>query len=126
VIVLHATELTRKVEEHSEPRLPLSDRFLITKSAMQVQKEAKNLSLCLNVIYQLKQYLQEKFKIRDEQLLPHMQSEKLNFGQLRVNENIEPLNITVTDVPLKYTEIAYHEHVSNLIDLVEPSFPQQK
>jgi hypothetical protein len=93
---------------------------------MQVQKEAINLSLCLNVIYQLKQYLQEKFKIRDEQLLPHMQSEKLNFGQLRVNENIEPLNITVTDVPLKYTEIAYHEHVSNLIDLVEPSFPQQK
>ena len=43
VIVLHAVELTRKIEkEHSEPRLSFSERSLNTNSVIEVQKEAIN------------------------------------------------------------------------------------
>lgn len=122
VIVLHAVELTRKIEkEHSEPRLSFSERSLNTNSVIEVQKEAINLSLCLHVILQLKQYLQAKFKISEEQHLSYTQAEKQKQnGQLRVNENIGPLTITVTEAPLNITEDVYHEHLSNLMDFVQP------
>jgi len=37
-----------------------------------------------------------------------------------VNENIGPLTITVTEAPLNITEDVYHEHLSNLMDFVQP------
>ena len=92
-----------------------------TNSVIEVQKEAINLSLCLHVILQLKQYLQAKFKISEEQHLSYTQAEKQKKnGQLRVNENIGPLTITVTEAPLNITEDVYHEHLSNLMDFVQP------
>ena len=66
-----------KIEkEHSEPRLSFSERSLNTNSVIEVQKEAINLSLCLHVLLQLKQYLQAKFKISEEQHLSYTQAEK--------------------------------------------------
>ena len=65
-------------------------------------------------------YLQAKFKISEEQLLSYEQSEKhKNFGQLRVNENIQPMRITVKEAPLNITADVYHEYLYNFMDLVE-------
>ena len=120
VIVIHAAELTRKAEEQSELRLSVPEQLLTTNSIVRGQKEAINLSLSLHVILQLKQYLQAKFKISEEQLLSYEQSEKhKNFGQLRVNENIQPMRITVKEAPLNITADVYHEYLYNFMDLVE-------
>ena len=120
VIVIHAAELTRKAEEQSELRLSVPEQLLTTNSIVRGQKEAINLSLSLRVILQLKQYLQAKFKISEEQLLSYEQSEKhKNFGQLRVNENIQPMRITVKEAPLNITADVYHEYLYNFMDLVE-------
>ena len=120
MIVIHAAELTRKAEEQSELRLSVPEQLLTTNSIVRGQKEAINLSLSLRVILQLKQYLQAKFKISEEQLLSYEQSEKhKNFGQLRVNENIQPMRITVKEAPLNITADVYHEYLNNFMDLVE-------
>ena len=54
-----------------------------------------------------------------EKLAELAEKQKKN-GQLRVNENIGPLTITVTEAPLNITEDVYHEHLSNLMDFVQP------
>lgn len=124
IVILRAAPLARLIETSEKEKLRDDEVILMEPESLSNQslndrKHTFHLSVNLTIILQLKQYLQRKFKLSEEQFRSYNLSTKSkSLGCLKLQENIGPLQIVTCDLPLVLTEEVYRECTTKFLGLL--------